>query len=206
MRDLTIFRQRCIVCDKDKPRGMTCAYHGQRQPLAGVISAGAYGAEYIRRGVHWLKFRGVTPLVPTLSALIEPYLPLVAPLSQLQQEAVLVPIPLHKRRLRERGFNQSLELARMLSEYTGIPIAEVLTREKSTLSQAELPHEMRQQNMAGAFSLLRPEGFAGQALKARRYFLLIDDVITTGSTLQAAAESLKDAGAEQVWGVSVARG
>ena len=147
-------------------------------------------------------------MAPILAALIEPYLPHIAPLPQLRKEAVLIPIPLHPKRLRERGFNQSLEIAKVLSEYTGIPLAEVLIRKKSTWSQAELPHEMRQENVEEAFALKDLSTYSG-SIKSN-YLLLIDDVTTTGSTLRAAASAFAKASADkpgkQIWGATVARG
>lgn len=167
-------------------------------PLAGVVSAGGYGSDYLRRGVHWLKFRGVTAVAKPLSALLAEVLPLVAPLPSLQKQAVLMPIPLHARRQRERGFNQSVEIVRALSQQTGIPIADSLVKAKVTWAQTDLPHDMRQKNIAEAFALK-------ESLPHKRYILLVDDVTTTGSTLMAAAHVLKTA-TNQVWGVTLARG
>lgn len=167
-------------------------------PLAGVISAGGYGSDCLRRGVHWLKFRGVTAVAKPLSALLADVLPLIAPLPALAKQAVLVPIPLHSRRLRQRGFNQSLEIAEALSQQTGIPVAHGLVKAKVTWAQTDLPHDMRQENVAEAFALK-------ETLPNKRYILLVDDVTTTGSTLMAAAHVLKTA-TNQIWGVTVARG
>lgn len=170
--------------------------------LDGVISAGPYSLPALKRGIGWLKFKSVKPLARPLGLLMIRGLTAVAPLVQLQDQAALVPIPLHRRRLRQRGFNQSQELAKVLEEYTGIPILDVLVRSKATWTQTKLPPEMRQENTKGAFALNT------EKLPDKKFWLLIDDVTTTGSTLSAAAEALRQAqGKElQVWGVTVARG
>lgn len=204
-QNLPRFPQRCIVCDSERPRGATCTSHKQATPLSGVISAGEYGWPHIQRAVQWLKFRGVTAVAPMSASLIAPALGLIAPLSSLQAEAVLIPIPLHPRRFRQRGFNQSGEIAASLSDQTGIPVADVLMRERATMSQTELPHEMREENMKEAFALKGD-------LPVKRYFLVLDDVTTTGSTLSTAASVFAKATmdrqvkAPQIWGVTVARG
>lgn len=198
IQGLPPFSQRCIVCNSPRPRGATCARHGKNPALAGVVSAGAYTWDCLRRGVHWLKFRGVTDVAPPLAELLLPYLPFIASPRVLQQEAVLVPIPLHRWRQRQRGFNQSWLIAQALSEKAGIAVAQGLKKTHATRAQTDLPHEMRRENIAQAF-------VAAEPLPNKRYVLLVDDVTTTGSTLASAAEVLERPGRE-IWGVTVARG
>lgn len=98
---------------------------------------------------------------------------------------MLVPIPLHERRLRERGYNQSEYIARGVSDVTGLPVrTDILTRVKQTHQQALQQADDRRQNVQGAFRLDRPEQVR------HKHVLLIDDVITTGSTLDAAIDAL----------------
>lgn len=190
----------CQTCAEDVPLEPVCIRHHPGAPLTGIVSAGAYGTPLIQRGVHWLKFKRITDLVPYLAAFISLALPPVASLEILQQQAVLIPIPLHKRRWRERGFNQSLEIARVLEKEIGIPVTDILTRSRATSPQAKLPAHRREENVAAAFILT-------QAVPKKKYLLLLDDVTTTGSTLSAAAEVLKAAGKQaEIWGVTVARG
>lgn len=195
LREGTWLCRECAVHVPDFP----ALRYGKKAPLSGIVSAGAYGSEYLRRGIGWLKFRGVQELAPVLASLLAPKLAAIAPLAQLQKEAVLIPIPLHKRRLRQRGFNQSLEIAKALSAQTGIPVADILTRKRATLAQAMLPHEMRQENVEDAFVLSGP-------LPNKKYLLILDDVSTTGSTLSAAATVLRENYGGDIWGVTVARG
>lgn len=106
--------------------------------------------------------------------------------------AALVPIPLHHRRLRQRGYDQALELARPLARVLGLPLAcNVLTRPKLTGAQSRLDKSARAQNLAGAF-VVKP----GTALPA--HAILVDDVMTTGATLEAAAHALRVAGVVRV--------
>ncbi len=106
----------------------------------------------------------------------------------------IIPIPLHPRRLRERGFNQALELARPLAKRFQIPLlSEGVRRTRSTPAQSTLDLPTRQANVRGAFALSHSLSF--------RRVAIIDDVITTGSTLNELAQVLRQAGAQeiQVW-------
>lgn len=103
----------------------------------------------------------------------------------------IIPMPLHRRRLQERSFNQSAEIAKVVSEQLHIPLAlQACARIKSTPPQASLPYKQRIRNMQGAFE-------CRAALKDMRVILL-DDVMTTGASLDALAKTVKDAGASHV--------
>ncbi|WP_428560808.1 MAG: phosphoribosyltransferase family protein [Solidesulfovibrio sp. DCME] len=112
---------------------------------------------------------------------------------------ILVPVPLHPRRLAWRGFNQSLELSRGLASRLGRPIvSSALARIRDTTPQSSLPGAKRQANIAGAFA-------AVPAIVGGRAVLLVDDVMTTGATVDTAARALRFAGAARVDVVVVAR-
>lgn len=113
---------------------------------------------------------------------------------------VVVPVPLHKKRLRERGYNQSLLLARALAEVWQLSVREdVLVRTVNTRHQVRLSKHERMHNVAGAFAV--PE--RARAELAGKRVLLVDDVMTTGSTLLACAKALHLAGAAQVQSVTL---
>lgn len=122
---------------------------------------------------------------------------------------LVVPVPLHPRRERERGFNQADDLARQL----GLPVAPLLRRVRFTTSQIELPAEARHQNVRDAFTVA--DGPANRlrqsfgAQEAGRYLpsvvVLVDDVSTTGATLEACARVLKRGGVKQVRALTAAR-
>ena len=110
---------------------------------------------------------------------------------------VIAPVPLHGRRERERGYNQSSLLAREVSRRAGIGSAQALRRTRDTPSQTAMSIEERRRNVDGAFEC------AGD-VRGRRV-LLVDDVVTTGATMSACAATLKAAGATRVWGLAFAR-
>jgi ComF family protein len=111
----------------------------------------------------------------------------------------IVPVPLHARRLRERGFNQAALLAGTLAPRLGVPVLDLLRRTRPTVPQAGLERDRRLANLKGAFEFRK--GFAKTGS-----LLLVDDVATTGATLDACAEVLIGAGASRVFAVTVARG
>lgn len=111
----------------------------------------------------------------------------------------LVPVPLYRLRQRERGFNQAREIARGLSSRCQIPVSNCLYRYRETVSQAKLNRNARWENMAGAFRMKRRFDVRGQNL------LIIDDVFTTGATVNACAQVLEKAGAARVAVLTIAR-
>lgn len=113
---------------------------------------------------------------------------------------IVMPVPLHKKRLRERGFNQALLLAQGISKQNGLTLSfDNLTRTRHTKPQVELSGKDRIANVAGAFSLRKP------CLLLDKSVLLIDDVFTTGATLNECSRVLKDAGASRVMALTLAR-
>jgi len=109
-------------------------------------------------------------------------------------------VPLHRSKLRIREFDQALALARHVSQGVGIPLwADVLIRHRPTLSQVGLSAAERQRNSRGAFTVQKPQYCTGKAL------LLIDDVYTTGATVQECARLLRQAGATRVDVYTLAR-
>lgn len=111
---------------------------------------------------------------------------------------LLIPIPLHSRRLRERGYNQSLELAKQLSQQLHIPVqTNVLTRIRDTQPQASLPFSERRKNMKQAFQI--------NNTYIPSHVALVDDVLTTGHTVDAAAKLLRQAGVNKIEVWTIAR-
>jgi ComF family protein len=143
--------------------------------------------------IHMFKYAGVRPLSGPLGRLLAAALPL-----EKKWDAI-VPMPLHWWKRWQRGFNQSELLARELARRTQLPVVRALRRRKNTAVQAGLSHAARRQNVAGAFKPSRVGGIEGRKL------LLVDDVMTTGATVNAAAAALKRDGAANVTVLTLAR-
>lgn len=113
---------------------------------------------------------------------------------------LLVPVPLHSVKLRERGYNQSALLAQAISQQTGIPVRrDVLKRIRYTATQSKLHAEQRLTNVVDAFAARAPLSVQGKAC------LLIDDILTTGATLYACGRQLREAGASQIFVLTAAQ-
>jgi len=148
-----------------------------------------------RQAILSFKYKNVKALAAPLAQLMEEYLR-----AQPLPADALVPVPLHPRRLRERGYNQSSLLAGELSKLASLPLVEgSLFRLKNTPPQTRTKSaEERQSNVAGAF-ICRDRRMEGKRV------LLIDDVCTSGATLDSCAATLKAAGATSVWGLTLGR-
>ena len=196
----------CAICDEEfsaklGPDVACLNCEGQTFSFEKNRSALRVGQEAVAM-VHALKYQRQTIFSRDFAALLEP---LVEQLMK-QEKAVsgwrLVPVPLHRRRLGSRGFNQAERIASFLSKRTGVPLANSLKRTRYTTTQTALDRKQRQANLKGAFALRRrtrlPEGCG---------VFLIDDVFTTGSTADACSEVLmRDSGAQKVIVLTAMRG
>ncbi len=191
---------RCIGCElpaapQARPFCPACAPLLER-PSRALRPPAPAGAPFLyvgpmREALVRLKYAGRPDLAVPLGALLVQEAGVLA--GQVDR---VVPLPLHPRRLRERGYNQSALLARPLAAALGVPLdTRTLSRVRATPPQAALPRARRGLNMRGAF----------KALPCRARVLLVDDVRTTGASLQAAAEALASAGCRAVHSVALAR-
>lgn len=164
------------------------------KPLAIVRSAALF-SHPLRRAIH--NFKRDSELAPTLSRyLVVTYMQKLAPVLPIPID-IIIPVPLHTTRLAQRGYNQSELLATPLAAATQIPIQPGwLQRSRYERSQVGLNQQERQINVADAF--------AASPLVAGRHVLLIDDVYTTGATLNACGEALLQAGARLVSALTLA--
>lgn len=158
------------------------------------IHSVAYAEGVLREAIHLFKYKGARVLGESFSQMLYAYW-------QMQSFVVdvLVPVPLHSRRHRERGYNQSAILAEQLGRLAGVSCdTATLQRIRYTQPQVGLDAQRRRENVAGAFACA-DDSFAGKRV------LLIDDVFTTGSTLRACGEALKASGARSVSALTLAR-
>lgn len=185
----------CPRCSVPSLGGRVCVRCARQEPILRATLARYPFEGVVRAAILALKYRSRTRLVPFLATALATALE-ARPLSV----DVLVPVPLGPRRLRTRGFNQSELLANGLGVVAGLPIAtEALIRRRETAQQTALPARRRRQNVANAFTVVDAEAIAGKRL------LLVDDVCTTGATLEACASALQAGGGSGVWAVVVAR-
>jgi ComF family protein len=170
--------------------------HRQGFPLAGA-RAFAFHADPLRQAIHEFKYNDMRCLAVPLARLLAQGWAELAP-SHLTFD-VIIPVPLHAHRERERGYNQAALLAGELGRCLHLPVVErVLVRCRATAPQIDLPPAQRRANVQGAFQC------ASGTLAARRV-LLIDDVYTTGSTLESASAALYQAGVSLVWAYTLTR-
>jgi competence protein ComFC len=170
-----------FVCDECK--GVDFGFESARAPLRyeGV------GKEI----VHALKYRGYTAVVERLAAPL-----MLEVLDGGRRYGAVVPVPLHRSRLRHRGFNQARLLAQAVAKRINAPVSDTLQVVRRTRDQVELSAAERRTNVEGAYSARH---------RVRGGILLIDDVFTTGATMSACAETLLRAGAEEVHALSLCR-
>ena len=141
------------------------------------------------------------------SILIEHFLISGKNTDEIWENSVLIPVPLDKKKLRARGYNQSEELAKELSKVLKIPvISNFLIKTKYTKPQMELSKQEREKNILNAFSTNKKSGGVSDTppLPGKKVFL-VDDVYTTGSTMEECAKVLKNAGIKNIWGIAIAR-
>jgi ComF family protein len=170
-----------------------------------VAYAGYHGE--LRSLVHLLKYDGMRPIARRLATLLADSLEGLASSPEVPRQMLVIPVPMHPVKQRQRGFNHAellaraaiAELRRRHSPFALQLESDLLKRVRMTASQAGLTSHERRQNLRGAFFAPRPGRLAG------KHVLLIDDVYTTGATARACSRMLRTAGAASVWVATVAR-
>lgn len=206
--------QVCPYCEKtETPSGAVCPRckaesirKNKSLPLDNLIVTTKYGQHNISRLVHTFKYNFVQDLgFPLANLIVKVILDSSLPLPDF-----IVPVPLHPRRLRWRGFNQAEILAGILAENVtpGLPIpvaGNLIIRKKFTPPQMKIKnYQARKKNMQNSFSLSEESPLKDYVLRNKK-ILLVDDISTTGSTILECAKILKSAGAKKVYGVVIAR-
>jgi ComF family protein len=184
----------------DAPRCGLC--RRLEQPYARAAAYGSYEGG-LRDLIHMLKYQGVRPAANVLGRMLAEVLDGLRPAIG-EANVMVVPVPLHSAKFRQRGFNQAEVIAKVALKLAGGPskyalIPDALERTRDTQSQIGLTRHQRRENLRGAFRVKRPDAIAGQQV------LLVDDVLTTGTTASECSRILRRAGAPRVWVATVAR-
>jgi ComF family protein len=161
----------------------------------------------VRDGLHDLKYRGERRLAEPFGVAVARRWSKVGSGAEL-----VVPVPVHAERERRRGYDQAALIAAVAARELRLPLVRALERRRATVAQFELGHDERATNVAGAFGLRRDRGprtgagpGRGAGAVVGRWVLLVDDVVTTGATLAACAQTLRAGGAMAVSAIAVAR-
>ncbi len=193
----------CPFCFPPKitPGGKTCSFCKKDYFLDGLICATNLENIVVKKAIHLFKYPPfLKELSRHLSYLIINHLKLTNNESRFRN-FILTPIPISNKRLSFRGFNQSEEIAQELSSLLNLPMEKIIRRIKNTSPQTTLDKDHRRNNVLNAFII--EEKFQ-QKIKEKN-ILLIDDVLTTGATINEAAKILKENGAKSAWGAVIAR-
>ena len=173
-------------------------------PFVKVVSYGTYEGR-IREALHAFKYERLYAAAPRLGGYLAEAINSI--FGEAPAEMLVVPVPLHRSKQAQRGFNQARalavhalnDLARTNPEWRLTLAASSLVRLRATKSQAGLTPRMRRINVRGAFKVSDPSAVKG------RHVLVVDDILTTGATARAVAKALRNAGAESVWVATLAR-
>ena len=187
----------CGICGvrlPDRAKTGLCGKCSAKKPCYDTTRSLFVYLEPVRYLIRSLKFQSNYSCARLLGQMMGEYLRSCGPLSP----DLILPVPLHRNRLRERGFNQSIELARPVSKALGIPMGlGVCIRSRETAPQSNLDSKRRKKNLQGAFSVTAPI--------ENKQVAIFDDIVTTGATVDEMAKTLKACGVERIEVWSIAR-
>ena len=184
----------CQICGQPNPSMKLCVRCEERKPVYSALRSWAPYSGTLRQAILKLKYRRDISLGEVLSR------PLIELIKRLNWEVdIVVPVPVSLARFKERGYNQVSLIAFPLALGSGIPYrARALSKIRDTRSQVGLAAEERHKNVAQAFA-------ANPSIVKGRRVLVVDDITTTGATVEACAAELSNAGASAVFGITLAR-
>ncbi|MBU2081893.1 hypothetical protein KKH14_00455 [Patescibacteria group bacterium] len=175
------------------------AQYQKNTALKAVFAAGRYDDPILREAVKSFKYQSIESLKKPLAKLAIDYLK-KENLASTFSGFVITPIPLTLRRKLNRGFNQSELLAEEIGDFLNCPVVNLLKRKKFNFPQAEIPDwQKRKENITGVFELIDVGHLYNK-------IILVDDVSTSGATLEEAAFVLKKAGVKEIYGLVIAKG
>lgn len=191
----------CLYCKKVSLYGLTHPICSHQGGVDGIVSIFHYN-NLLKKVIKTIKYRAAVDVWKELCQVIHPSgLTKLYSYKAFQKSFSLQPIPLHPKKIRERGFNQAQFIALFFQDFLSFPIEDFLLRKKYTLSQAQIAKKQsRHSNIRGAFELASHKEVKG------KHIILVDDVVTSGATVKEAALTLKKAGAASVFILTLARG
>ncbi len=186
----------CDICGTPDVTGL-CDECATSPPRYGKLRSIAFYHTTLQQTIHLFKFEKKKVLAQYIIQLINAHIPVDC---EMAEYGFVLPIPIHKKRLRERGFNQATLLANGIATVEDIPVlTDTLVRKRHTVAQSSLDREARQQNIVGAFEVRNPDIISGKRL------LVIDDVFTTGATIREAVSELWTADPAEIDVLTLAR-
>lgn len=192
----------CPKCGKESFFGKTCVRCDDKTALGGLFYASYYGNPLIRDAIYAWKYSFVEEMGDILGNIFLSQAERYRTIIDNLESPVVQAVPLNRARLLWRGFNQADILAERLAAHFGYKKVEALLRHKKTIPQSEVDRDGRESNITNAFSV-SPR--LGDGLKDKTV-ILVDDIFTSGSTMEECARVLKFAGAKEVWGFALAKG
>ncbi len=186
----------CDICGTPNVDGL-CDECATSPPRYGKLRSIALYQTTLQQAIHLFKFEKKKVFAQPLIRLINAHIPTDCAVTEYD---FILPVPIHKKRLRERGFNQATLLAKGIAQAEGVPVlTDALVRHRHTVAQSSLDMEARQHNIVGAFEIRKPEVIHNKRL------LIIDDVFTTGATVREAVNELWKADPAEIDVLTLAR-
>ena len=186
----------CDICGTPSVDGL-CDACATTPPRYGKLRSVAFYQTTLQQAIHFFKFEKKKVLARHLIQLIEAHIPSDCRIAEYD---FILPVPIHKKRLRERGFNQATLLANGIGKSEGVRVLRnTLVRKRHTVAQSSLDRDARQQNLIGAFEIRNPDIIRGKRL------LIFDDVFTTGATIREIVSELWTADPAEIDVLTLAR-
>jgi ComF family protein len=191
----------CPICNREIDFPTVCPNCVGESVISGLWVVSNYHNKLVKEVIHLIKYSYCDALSEVWEKMIMKYFERER---FWPEEAILIPVPLHKRRYLERGFNQSIIIGNILNKVRGNNICDkIIARKRYGKHQAMLDVEKRKESIKGCFKLISDINWKEDLPKE---VILVDDVYTTGATMQECARTLKGAGFEKIYGFAMARG
>lgn len=192
----------CALCKQKSTYGLVCPSCRQNTVIKAIWVAADYNNKLLQDLIHALKYQYIEGISESLAALVLEYLRQTDLLRHFEinpAHTIIVPVPLHRKRILTRGFNQSELISDNIGKILIFEKVNLLKRIKNTETQINLKRLERQQNVTEAFNL------SNIPFDITKKVILVDDVVTTGSTLKECASVLANAGFKEIYGLVIAQ-